>query len=201
MISSDSSNMDIDTSDLYDSDDPDDNSNPEDIIISDDDDNPEDIIMSDEDDNSEDIITSDDDDNSEDIITSDDDDNPEGIIISDDDDDPESKDEVGPGDVDEDAQIDAVDDTAIEERVTQPLPAEDGIDVLRASRVVRHVVKNPSVENRTAFNAGSAAIFAYLCRILQVEHDGIQMGKKESKCLLFHALCHAVNSSAIWAAL
>ena len=189
MISSDSSNMDIDTSDLYDSDDPDDNSNPEDIIISDDDDNPEDIIMSDEDDNSE------------DIITSDDDDNPEGVIISDDDDDPESKDEVGPGDVDEDAQIDAVDDTAIEERVTQPLPAEDGIDVLRASRVVRHVVKNPSVENRTAFNAGSAAIFAYLCRILQVEHDGIQMGKKESKRLLFHALCHAVNSSAIWAAL
>ena len=80
-----------------------------------------------------------------------------------------------------DTQIDTVDDTAIEECVTQPLPAEDGIDVLRVSRVIHHVVKNPNVENRTAFNAGSATIFAYLCRILQVEHDGIQMGKKRSE--------------------
>ena len=144
--------MDIDTSDLYDSDDPDDDSNPEDII-------------------------------------------------SDDDDNPESEDEIGPDDVDEDAHIDASDGTGAEERVTQPLPAEDGIDILRASRVIRHLVKNASIENRTAFNAGSAAIFAYLCRILQVEHDGIQMGKKESKRLLFHALCNAVNSSAICAAL
>lgn len=145
--------MDIDTSDLYDSDDPDDNANPEDIIVVDDDDNPE------------------------------------------------SEDEIGLDDVDEDAHIDAVDGTGVEGHVTQPLPPEDGIDILRASRVIRHVVKNANVENRTAFNAGSAAIFAYLCRILQIEHDGIQMGKKESKRLLFHALCHAVNSSIICAAL
>ena len=150
IISSNSSNMDIDTSDLYDSDDPDDDSNPEDII-------------------------------------------------SNDVDNPESEDEIGPDNVDEDAHIDAIDGTGAEERVTQPLPAEDGINILRASRVIHH--KNANIENWTAFNAGSAAIFAYLCRILQVEHNGIQIGKKESKCLLLHALCNVVNSSAICTAL
>jgi hypothetical protein len=141
--------MEINTIDLYDSDDPDDNAEPDD-----------------------------------------------DSVISDDDLDPEPKDDIDVDPDDANADVDIyTDGNAVEGHATQILPPEDGIDILRASRVIRHLVKNPDIENKTAFNAGSAVIFAYLCRILQVEHDDIQMGKKGSKRLLFHAICHAVSSA------
>ena len=92
------------------------------------------------------------------------------------------------------ANPDAADDEMVDRHPIQSLPPEDGVDLSRALRVIRHLVKNPINANRIAYNAGSAAIFAYLCRTLEVEHGDIDLGKKEAKRRLFHTICHAVNS-------
>jgi len=93
-----------------------------------------------------------------------------------------------------DANPDAADNEMANQHPIQSLPPEDGVDLSRALRVIRHLVKNPINANRIAYNAGSAAIFTYLCRTLEVEHGDIDLGKKEAKRRLFHTICHAVNS-------
>jgi hypothetical protein len=102
--------------------------------------------------------------------------------------------EDGVGMAGTDANPDAANNETADRHPIQSLLPKNGVDLSRVLRVIHHLVKNPINANRIAYNAGSTAIFTYLCRTLEVEHSDINLGEKEVKRRLFHTICHVVNS-------
>jgi hypothetical protein len=81
----------------------------------------------------------------------------------------------------EDAE--AVEELIVEE--TGQLPYEDGINPKIVMRIIRRLTSSIPEDKEKAQKQGTAAIFAYLCDILSIDHSVITMKHRKAKQRLF----------------
>jgi hypothetical protein len=68
---------------------------------------------------------------------------------------------------------------------TEQLPYQDGIDPKIVMRVIRRLTSGIPEDKEKARKQGTAAIFAYLCDILSIDHSAITMKHRKAKQRLF----------------
>lgn len=85
---------------------------------------------------------------------------------------------------DSDVPGEAFDSTDAHENTLQ-LPPKDGINPVMALRIARHFTSDDPEDNKKAWKQGTAAIFAYLCDVLEIDRSGINMKAQSAKQKLY----------------
>jgi hypothetical protein len=78
-------------------------------------------------------------------------------------------------------------DASVRGSATSELPASEGIDLVLATRIIRHLLSTSEEDRSKAYKQGSAKVFTYLCDTVEVEYPN----SKNTKRSLFNlvSLC------------
>lgn len=76
------------------------------------------------------------------------------------------------------------------------LPPSDEIKTSLVSRIISHLTSENLEDNHTkAYNQGNAAVFSYICGLMDLDHSHIVIGSRKAKREFFNVILTAVCPS------
>lgn len=77
------------------------------------------------------------------------------------------------------------------------LPIDPNLKMALVSRVVHHLLDtdNPDESREKAYSQGTAAIFVYVCDLLEIEHGDVDKRKRNTKHILYDRIVDLVCPS------